>query len=454
MLVAGAGSAAAYGILFPAVWTERLPFANSTGQYDMVTHYRNATDDTYDNVTRFIAIASAALEADVTADSKYRCVEYAVRLHDEAERQGLDCAVIGTGAGREVPRHALVVFITTDKGMLYVDPTARNVSASDYPGIDFSKVLLLRSEWNVRLPTRDAAGIYPTVTEHRDAKPVSFGELEAFLARDDTEDRSYVMPDYTCLDFAVSLHDRAEAAGVRCGVVTVAFSDQARGHAFDAFPTSDRGIVYVDCTGTNQSNRTGDLPSADNIADNIVYLQNGSELGELPMTRVNGSLDYGFYVDVKSRITAYKEKWNLYTADVNSYNAEVADHDARLADNDRFYAAYRVECDRYTAALAEYNRQMDLHNSGVMDFNEGDIDVTIPAAPMNTAELEAWRARLDGDYNRYMSTWNWLDSWRQQLASQKFVLDSRMTALKNSEESKWITFSPMGIVNDVKIYWG
>jgi hypothetical protein len=450
LLVAGAGSAAAYGILFPAVWTERLPFVNSTGQFDTVTHYRSAMDDTYDNVTRFIATVSAALEADVASDSKYRCVEYAVRLHDEAELQGLDCAVIGTGTGRETPRHALVVFMTTDNGMLFVDPTARNVSASDYPGIDFSKVLLLCSEWNVRLPYRDAAGIYPTVTEHRAAKPVSFGELEAFLARDDTEDRPYVMPDYTCLDFAVSLHDRAEAVGIQCGVVTVAFADQAEGHAFNAFPESDRGVVYVDCTGVNRSDGAGDVLST----DNIVYLQNGSELGELPVTQVNGSLDYGFYVDLKGRIIEYREQWKLYTAEVTDYNAEVAGHDARIADNERFYAAYRSECDRYAVALDEYNRQMDLHNSGVMDFNEGDTDVTIPEAPKNTAELEAWRAKLDGDYSQYISTWNHLESWRQQLISQKAVLDHRMTMLKNADESKWITYSPMGTVNNVKIYWG
>ncbi len=88
LMVAGAGSAAAYGILFPAFWTERLPFVNSTGQFETVIHYRNATDDTYENVTRFIASVSAGLEADVADDPTYRCVEYAVQLHDEALEAG------------------------------------------------------------------------------------------------------------------------------------------------------------------------------------------------------------------------------------------------------------------------------------------------------------------------------------------------------------------------------
>ncbi len=188
--------------------------------------------------------------------------------------------------------------------------------------------------------------------------------------------------------------------------------------------------------------------------DNIVYLQNGSELGELPAAQVNGSLDYDFYLDRKDRINAYREQWKLYAADVTSYNPEVSEHDALIADNQRFYAAYRSECDRYAAVLGEYNRQMDLHNVAVLDFNEGDTEVVIPVAPMNTAEIEAWRTKLDGEYNQYMSTWSRIESWRQQLISQKAALDGRMTTLKSAEENKWITYSPLGIVEDVEVFWG
>jgi hypothetical protein len=34
------------------------------------------------------------------------------------------------------------------------------------------------------------------------------------------------------------------------------------------------------------------------------------------------------------------------------------------------------------------------------------------------------------------------------------VLDGRLNTLRSAEESKWITFSPMGIVEDIDIYWG
>jgi hypothetical protein len=453
LLVIGVGSVTAYGILFPPVWTEKLPFLNSTGQYDVITVYRNATDVDYANLTVFLADVTPALEKAVSADPGYRCVEYAVLLHDEAERRGINCSVAGRGgssAGMGIPKNALVAFLTTDRGLVCVDLTAMNVSAGDYPGMDFSRVVLARDTWNVTPASRDAAGLSPQTTEYRAAQAVSFADLEKFLAADHTEDRAYDYPNYTCLDFAVDLHNSAEAAGIQCGVVAVGFAGKEDGHAFDAFPTTDRGIVYVDCTGINASERgDGAQPT-----DNAVYLLNDSELGELPLAQVDGHLDYGFYLDRKDRIDAYRQQWKQYSADVSSYNAEVEHHDSRLAANNRLYAAYSRECSDYQAALAEYNRQMEIHNSGVMLFNEGDLDVAISAAPTNRAELETWAARLDAEYDQYLAAWKELESWRGRLNAQKAVLDGRLNALRNAEESKWITFSPMGIVTNIDVYWG
>ncbi len=183
--------------------------------------------------------------------------------------------------------------------------------------------------------------------------------------------------------------------------------------------------------------------------DNAVYLLNGSELGELPLAQVNGRLDYGFYLDRKDRIDVYRQQWKQYAADVGSYNAEVGEHDAQLAANNQFYAAYSRECDQYAAALRAYNNQMILHNEGVMA-----LDPSPPPVPSNRAELEAWSAKLDADYDQYLSTWNRLEGWRRQLNMQKAVLDGRLNTLRNAEESKWITFSPLGIVEDIDTYWG
>jgi hypothetical protein len=454
LLIIGVGSVAAYGILFQPVWTERLPFLNSTGQFDVITIYRNATDVPYANLTGYLDGVLPGLQVSIAMDPGYRCVEYAVVLHDDAQRHGINCSVLGQGGGvadRGVPKNALVAFLTTDSGMVYVDPTAMNVSAADYPGMDFSRVTLARDEWNVTPWFCNAMGLQPSMTERRQAETVSFSELELFLAADQTEERAYDYPNYTCLDFAVDLHNRAEAGGIKCGVVAVGFIGPGDGHAFNAFPTTDRGMVYIDCTGINQTEQDdGAVPT-----DNVVYLLNGSELGELPLTQVNRSLDYEFYLDRKDRIEAYRQQWKQYAADVGSYNAEVDEHDAQLAANNEYYAAYSREFEEYEAAVTEYNLQMETHNSGVMLFNEDELDFgEISPAPTNHEELEAWAAKLDAMYDRYLSTWNKLEAWRLQLNMQKSVLDVRLNALRNTDESKWITFGPMGIVEDINVYWG
>jgi hypothetical protein len=88
--------------------------------------YRNATDVTYDNLTVYLSIND--IEYLVYADPDYKPVEYAAFLHDKAEAGGINCTVIGCGIVNEVPSNAILSFSTTDKGMVYVDPTAMNVS--------------------------------------------------------------------------------------------------------------------------------------------------------------------------------------------------------------------------------------------------------------------------------------------------------------------------------------
>jgi ribosomal protein L37AE/L43A len=62
-----------------------------------------------------------------------------------------------------------------------------------------------------------------------------------------------------CADFAERLHNNAEKAGIRCGHVSLdmtGYTDPNNlgiksnaGHACNVFETTDRGLVYIDCTG-------------------------------------------------------------------------------------------------------------------------------------------------------------------------------------------------------------
>lgn len=456
LLIAGGLGAVGYGLLFPPVWTEKLPFKNSTGQYDVVVKYRNATDVTAGNLSAFLAEASPPLESAVDADEQFRCVEYAVALHNEAEQRQINCSVVGTDMLGGAPLHAVVQFSTTDGGVVYVDPTAMNVSASDYEasagseGLDFTKVKFLRGHWTGRQPFLNGSGERPEITSYRNASPVSYAELQAFLAEDHTENRTYVEGEYSCLDFASELYDRAEARGIKGGVVSVSFRDRSVGHAFNVFPTTDKGLVYVDDTGINKTQQSnGDLPR-----DNVVYLQAGKELGEFPISQAGGNLDYGFYLDMKGRLEAYFEKWKVYSADLSKYNAEVDDYNNQSAANNRFYDAYNAECNQYSAAVADYNSQMSLHNQAVEMYNAGNTGLYIPPAPSNLASLQSWKAGLDAKYDQYSQTWNRLDGWKKQLDDERKDLEARRAALLASEEYSWVSYTPPGVVKTVDVYWG
>jgi hypothetical protein len=78
----------------------------------------------------------------------------------------------------------------------------------------------------------------------------SYASLMGFLANDYTEQHQYIAGQYDCSEFSRDIHNAAEAAGIRSAVVHVLFEKETVGHAFNAFLTSDYGLVYVDCTST------------------------------------------------------------------------------------------------------------------------------------------------------------------------------------------------------------
>ncbi len=84
-----------------------------------------------------------------------------------------------------------------------------------------------------------------------DAEDVPWSALKAFLKRDKTDELTY-SDNFVCADFAVTLHNNAEKAGIKAGVVSIDFMDD-RGHALNAFDTTDRGLLYIDVTGTRSN---------------------------------------------------------------------------------------------------------------------------------------------------------------------------------------------------------
>lgn len=195
------------------------------------------------------------------------------------------------------------------------------------------------------LPLLNMAGQEITINEYRDAADPDFDTLIMFLSEDATENKDYVYPVYTCGDFASRLHDSAEKRGIRCGIVGVKFKtvyeenrseilnngshyppayssyDACRGHAFNAFNTTDRGIIYVDSTGiTVEEKEMGNKP-----CDMIVYAREGEELGEMRIEQAE-NLEYSYYKLKEKQYLSYLDKVDKYNSEAETLNREIEEN--------------------------------------------------------------------------------------------------------------------------------
>ncbi len=158
----------------------------------------------------------------------------------------------------------------------------------------------------------------------------TFAELVAFIKADPTDTRDYIKDGpnaYVCSDFAEEVHNNAEAAGIRAGWASVRFTGMAVGHAINAFETSDKGLIYIDCTnGRNPENDSDDAPSWDTVA----YIETGQRYGILHIDRVEAApydyytFQYDFYIDCEKAWQDYSNLLEAYNKDVASYNNEVS----------------------------------------------------------------------------------------------------------------------------------
>lgn len=82
------------------------------------------------------------------------------------------------------------------------------------------------------------------MTNYNNAVNPTYDQLIAFLKVDKTDEMPYTST-YVCSDFAKTLHDNAEKNGISAGWVGA----KGCNHAFNVFQTTDKGIVYIDCTG-------------------------------------------------------------------------------------------------------------------------------------------------------------------------------------------------------------
>jgi len=161
---------------------------------------------------------------------------------------------------------------------------------------------------------------------------ITYAQLLDFLREDYTDTLTYIGREsenpeaipFVCSDFAETLHNNAEAVGIKAGYVSIDFADGGIGHAINAFQTTDMGLVYVDCTGKSEYSQLENGGSVDYNAswDKIAYVEFGCYYGLIPLDYAE-SPGYAFYEEYDQKWEEYKKLLNDYNEEVQEYNKEV-----------------------------------------------------------------------------------------------------------------------------------
>ena len=304
--------------------------------------------------------------------------------------------------------------------------------------------------WTERLSILNATSQHLTITDYRYATNVSYDELTSFLNNDTSDLADYVYPNYTCGDFAVHLHDDAESHGIRCGIVGVALNTSGftgmdtryivparlgdgnnsdTGHGFTVFNTTDRGLVYIDATGVTREEKTqGRQPHY-----MIVYFKPAMPLGEI-LVNQSKSFDYTYYQQKEIQYQVYDQKISEYNDEVKAFNAETKAFNTTFksytSDRDSFDAEY----DRFSAELSdledanvsqqEMPKQLDLWREGLIDWQDA-LNVKLGIIKNQSDEMDA----------------------------KKKLLNEKRMEIEQSEEAGWEMTTPLGVVDNVVVYW-
>lgn len=195
------------------------------------------------------------------------------------------------------------------------------------------------------IPIQNTTGARVVLVNNASATDPTYDQLVAFLKADNTSSLKYAYPTWTCADFSRTLHDNAEARGIKAAFVAVEFTDASvdysvydpgtgpltpspspdLGHGLNLFNTVDKGPVYVDASS----------PYGGTSGDRIAYVAEGKEFNEIDLDRATGT-DYSSY-------EAYKQKYLSYVSDLKDYNQQAK--------------AYNLKLDQITSTSSKEERQ-------------------------------------------------------------------------------------------------
>jgi len=163
-------------------------------------------------------------------------------------------------------------------------------------------------------------GVPIDLVQNEAAADVTWQELVQFLEADATDESPYIQDLYMCGSFSEQLHNNAEAAGIRASWVSLDIRDRSIGHALNAFFTTDRGLVFVDCTGGDMAALPLGMTGSPCDHDRVAYVRHDMEYGLVSLDRAE-SPAYEFYL-------AYDAGWSTYVAALDEYNRLVSEYNS------------------------------------------------------------------------------------------------------------------------------
>jgi hypothetical protein len=269
----------------------------------------------------------------------------------------------------------------------------------------------------------------------------TYAELVAFIVANPVDTNTYFKEGpkaYVCSDFAEDVHNDAEAAGIRAAWVSIDLQGKDEGHALNAFETSDRGLVYIDCTGERhgfvfipQLNEYLRLNPAifpepkSESNDTIAYVEIGREYGRIDVAYARSS-SYGFYEE-------YEQKWQEYDKLMSDYNDEVTLYNQAVTSYE--YASYGIPPPE-APDISEYGTSLEESRRLFFALLEWET------------EMLAWKEGRQDWEAEMEARWVELTDWEARLQEKRQLIDELGEGLGD------LRFEPLGIVEDMNIYWG
>jgi len=216
-----------------------------------------------------------------------------------------------------------------------------------------------------------------------DATNPTYAELVAFIDRDTTDALPYIekWPEaHVYADFAEEVHNNAEASGIRAAWVGIDyerydegdawwgiyFEEDYESHTLNAFETTDKGLIYIDCTRDNPGGPrilrdTLDSVSPSNLEpwDTVAYIETGREYGRIGVEHA-GAFSYSFYEEYIQRWQEYEKLLGEYNEDVTQLNEEIKekvyeDESQKLA----VMEAWELRIERKRQLIDELDEELD-----------------------------------------------------------------------------------------------